>query len=132
MLSGSVAMSLYTEPRFTRDYDFVIHLKEDDVGEFLNYFKEGYYCNEDSVREAVLQKGMFNIIDHRTNYKADFVILKDDEFRRTEFQRRRKVKFLDMMIEIVSPEDLLISKLIWIQVCKVKFRWMILKNFRRI
>jgi len=25
MLSGSVAMSLYTQPRFTRDYDFIVN-----------------------------------------------------------------------------------------------------------
>jgi hypothetical protein len=41
--------------------------------------------------------------------------LKDEPFRQTEFLRQRKMKFLDMNISIVSPEDLLLSKLIWIQ-----------------
>lgn len=58
---------------------------------------------------------MFNIIDHKSSYKADFMILKDEPYRQTEFDRRSKVAFLDMSIYIVSPEDLLISKLIWIQ-----------------
>ena len=115
MLSGSVAMSLYTQPRFTRDYDFIVHLNNSDIPGLVSYFREGYYCDEDSIKEAIRIKGMFNIIDHKTNYKADIVILKDEEYRKTEFDRRRKVKFLDMMIDIVSPEDLLISKLIWIQ-----------------
>jgi hypothetical protein len=115
MLSGSVAMSLYVEPRFTRDYEFIVHLKHDDVVNLMSYFKEGYYWDEDAVKDAVNNKGMFNIIDFKSNYKADFVILKDSKYRQTEFERRRKIDFLEMKIDIVSPEDLLLSKLIWIQ-----------------
>jgi len=33
MLSGSVALSVYTLPRTTRDFDFVVHLK----AEILNH-----------------------------------------------------------------------------------------------
>lgn len=115
MLSGSMAMSTYTGPRYTRDFDFIVHLKPSDVSVLADYFKEGYYCDEDAIREAIAKEGMFNIIDHKSNYKADFVILKNNPYRKTEFQRRRSVDFLDMKIFIVSPEDLLISKLIWIQ-----------------
>ena len=58
---------------------------------------------------------MFNIIDHVSGFKADFVILKKEEFRLTEFDRRRQTDFFGVSIWIVSPEDLLLSKLIWIQ-----------------
>jgi hypothetical protein len=58
---------------------------------------------------------MFNIIDHASGFKADFVVLKNEAFRQEEFNRRRKVDFFDKTIYVVSPEDLLISKLIWIQ-----------------
>ena len=115
MLSGSVAMSLYTQPRFTRDYDFVVNLKDQHVNQLLNRFSEGYYINDESVKEAIRKKSMFNIIDHKSGYKADFVILKNEPFRQTEFSRQKKMKFLDMSISIVSPEDLLLSKIIWIQ-----------------
>ncbi len=115
MLSGSMAMSTYTLPRFTRDFDFIVHLKPADAQLLTDSFKEGFYCDEDAVKDAIRHKGMFNIIDHKSNYKADFVILKDEPFRQEEFSRRRSIDFLDMKIYIVSPEDLLLSKLIWIQ-----------------
>ena len=115
MLSGSVAMSTYTLPRFTRDFDFIVHLKKGDASQLAAHFKEGYYCDEDAIQEAVQKKGMFNIIDYKSNYKADFVILKDEPYRQEEFLRRRQIDFQDMKIYIVSPEDLLLSKLIWIQ-----------------
>lgn len=115
MLSGSMAMSTYTGPRYTRDFDFIVHLKPSDISLLTDYFKEGYYCDEDAIREAITREGMFNIIDHKSNYKADFVILKNNPYRKTEFERRHPVDFLDMKVFLVSPEDLLISKLIWIQ-----------------
>ena len=115
MLSGSVAMSTYTEPRFTRDFDFIVHLKPEAASLVATSFREGYYCDEDAIREAIQNKGIFNIIDHKSNYKADFVILKDEPFRQVEFSRRRQINFMNMKIYIVSPEDLLLSKLIWIQ-----------------
>lgn len=31
MLSGSVAMSVYALPRFTQDFDFVVHLRAKDA-----------------------------------------------------------------------------------------------------
>ena len=115
MLSGSVAMSLYTIPRSTRDYDFVVHLQKKDIPDLIRQFSEGYYINEESINEAVREKSMFNIIDHKSGYKTDFVILKDEPFRQLEFSRRKKMKLMDMDIYIVTAEDLLISKLIWIQ-----------------
>ena len=115
MLSGSVAMSIYTAPRFTNDFDFIVNLKPNDALLLADYFKEGYYCDEEAIKDAIKEKGMFNIIDHKSNYKADFMILKDEPFRRTEFERRKQLDFMGMKIYFVSPEDLILSKLIWIQ-----------------
>ena len=58
---------------------------------------------------------MFNIIDHASGFKADFVVLKDSAYRKNEFERRIQIELFNMKVFIVSPEDLLISKLIWIQ-----------------
>jgi hypothetical protein len=35
MLSGSMAMSVYTLPRATRDFDFVVHLQPKDIESFV-------------------------------------------------------------------------------------------------
>ncbi|HEY6505125.1 MAG TPA: hypothetical protein VIZ28_14210 [Chitinophagaceae bacterium] len=115
MLSGSMAMSTYTGPRYTRDFDFVVHLKTSDISLLRDFFNEGYYCDEDSMADAIKRKGVFNIIDHKSNYKADFIILRDDEFELVKFNRRLPVDFLDFKVSIISAEDLLLSKLVWVQ-----------------
>ena len=115
MLSGSVAMSLYIVPRATRDFDFVVNLEEKNVDQFVSNFQKDYYCDKDAVVNAVKEKGLFNIIDHASGFKADFVVLKNEPFRQEEFNRRIKMDYFGKQIFVVSPEDLIISKLIWIQ-----------------
>lgn len=115
MLSGSVAMSIYVVPRATNDMDFVVHLQPENVDKLTEHFSEGFYCNKESIYEAIKSKSIFNIIDHTSGFKADFVILKNTAFRQMEFSRRQQVDFVGMPVYVVSVEDLLLSKLIWIQ-----------------
>ena len=58
---------------------------------------------------------MFNVIDHETGFKVDFILRKNTEYRKFEFQKRLKTKVADFDVWIVSPEDLAISKIEWIQ-----------------
>lgn len=115
MLSGSVAMSAYTLPRSTRDFDFVVALHPKDISLVVNTFKKDYYCDEDAVKDAIQNESMFNIIDFASGFKADIVVLKNTEYRQTEFNRRQQIQFFDTPIYIVSVEDLILSKFIWIQ-----------------
>lgn len=115
MLSGSFAMGIYTIPRSTKDIDFVVYLQHKDIEGLIKHFDGPYYCSKDAVTDAVERQSLFNIIDHASGYKADFVIRKDDEYRLTEFERKQKVDFYGTTVFVVSPEDLLISKLLWIQ-----------------
>jgi hypothetical protein len=115
MLSGSVAMSLYIIPRATQDFDFIVHLRPQDIDLFVENFKEGYYCDRDAIEDAVRNQSMFNIIDHASGFKADFVVLKNDPFHQNEFIRRVAMEFFGKPIYVVTQEDLIISKLIWIQ-----------------
>jgi len=71
---------------------------------------------------------MFNIIDHASGFKADFIILKDEPFRQTEFDRRVQADFFGIPIYIVTAEDLLLSKLIWIQKIQSNIQMEDIKN----
>ncbi len=115
MLSGTVAMSLYIVPKSSKDFNFIVHIQPHKIKNFAENFKEGYYCNIESIEEAIKYQSMFNIIDHNSGFKADFVILKNEEFRQVEFNRKIELEYFGKLIYVVSVEDLLISKLIWIQ-----------------
>jgi hypothetical protein len=59
-----------------------------------------------------LASGLWRPSPIRTD-KVDMVVRKSDEYRRTEFSRRRPVSLDDHAFFIVAPEDLVISKLEW-------------------
>jgi hypothetical protein len=115
MVSGSIAMITYTVPRMTRDIDIVIELELKDLEKFCAIFETGYYLNIDTVQEEIKRRGMFNAIDHKSGYKIDFMIKKNLDFRRVEFERRIRTKAFGFDVWMVSIEDLIISKVIWIQ-----------------
>ena len=115
MISGSLALNVYCIPRMTMDIDIVIELDPDNLNDFLEIFSRGYYLNEDTIKQEIKRKGMFNIIDHRSGLKIDFIIRKDTEYRKLEFSRRIRKLVDDIPVWMVSVEDLIISKLDWIQ-----------------
>ncbi len=115
MLSGSLALNAYAVPRMSLDIDIVIELHEEHLNDFFEIFKEEYYINEITVKEEVKRQGMFNVIDHNTGFKVDFIIKKETEYRIHEFSRRNRETISDFEVWIVSPEDLVISKIEWIQ-----------------
>jgi len=113
MLTGSVAMNYYAQPRMTRDIDLVVSLDDSQNEGFVRLFEQEYYFDRETVREAVRRKGMFNLIHNDAIIKVDCVVLKADAYRQEEFSRRRKISMGDFEISIVSREDLILSKLFW-------------------
>lgn len=106
-------MAVYSVPRMTRDIDLVVEVKPADADKIVDLFSGDCYIDEDSVRQAVGSHTMFNIIHNAWVIKADFIVRKDEEYRKEEFSRRQKVNIGDANIFFVSPEDLILSKLIW-------------------
>ena len=49
MLSGSMAMSVYTLNRSTQDFDFIVNLRTSDIPKILESFTADYYCSEDAI-----------------------------------------------------------------------------------
>lgn len=58
---------------------------------------------------------MFNVIDGKTGFKIDFIIKKETPFQQSEFSRRQRGNIWDIDCWIISIEDLILAKLIWIQ-----------------
>ena len=81
MLTGSLAMNYYAQPRMTRDIDVVIAIDEGRVDQFIKSFDADYYLDRKTIKEAISRRGMFNLIHNATIVKIDCVVLKTDAFR---------------------------------------------------
>jgi hypothetical protein len=114
MLTGSMALAQYAMPRTTADIDIVIVLKEDDVQKFIDEFEDDYYIPHNGIRQAVLLKRMFNVLNQKSIIKIDCVIRKDDEFQLEVFSKRERVNYAgDFDVWIINREGLILSKLNW-------------------
>lgn len=113
MLTGSLAMSYYARPRMTRDIDIVVALEEAGVSGLAETLGDGYFVDADAVAEAFRSYRPCNTVHLATVVKIDLIPRKPGEYRRTEFERRKWVNFAGVELWIVSPEDLILSKLDW-------------------
>jgi predicted nucleotidyltransferase len=113
MITGSTAANFYAVPRMTRDIDIVVELSPGDTDKFILAFAKDHYLEPETVREAVKNRGMFNLIHDRYIIKVDFVVRKDTPYRRREFARRKKISIDGQDVYVVAPEDLILSKLAW-------------------
>jgi hypothetical protein len=113
MLTGSFALAYYATPRMTRDLDLVVALEARDVEPFVSAFDVDFYVDADAVREAVQSQHLFNLMHLDSGIKVDMIVRKATEYRRVEFARRRPVSLAGVDTWIASPEDLVLSKLVW-------------------
>ncbi len=111
MLTGSMAMNYYAQPRMTRDIDVVIAIGPEDAARVAALFRPDNYLSGENIRESLEHESIFNLIHQESVIKVDCIIRKGIEYRRVEFERRQIISILDFTTFIVSKEDLIISKL---------------------
>ena len=113
MITGSVAGNFYAMPRMTRDIDIVIEIMKKDTDRILALFNDDFYIDAEMIVQAIHDHSMFNIIHNQSVIKIDFIIRKDLPYRKLEFARRRPMEVGGTQLWVVSPEDLVLSKLHW-------------------
>ncbi len=75
MVSGSVAVIIYGEPRLTDDVDLIVVLGREHIARLPEVFPpaEFYSPSADviAIEMACERRGHFSIIHHETGFKAD-------------------------------------------------------------
>jgi hypothetical protein len=113
MLTGSMALNHYAQPRMTRDIDIVLAFYLKDLETLPRLFGDDFYYSEEAARQAILHQSSFNVIHNESLIKIDFMIRKREEYRQVEFERRQRIQVTGRSLWIVSKEDLILSKLDW-------------------
>ena len=112
-LTGSMAMIFYSVPRMTRDADIVIQLYAKDIGKFVKLLTEDFFIDEGMVKDSFEKRMMFNIFDQKSFFKIDFIFKSNEPYEANVFERKKKMKINNAEINVISIEDLIISKLNW-------------------
>jgi hypothetical protein len=115
-IGGSVASSLHGETRTTQDADIVADMNPSHVGPFVQRLGDRFYADEETIREAVCGRRMFNVIHLGSVFKVDIHPTRAETLSRQQLARRKRELIRvdpDRFAYIVSPEDIVLQKLEW-------------------
>lgn len=127
IVTGGIAVVVWGRPRFTADIDIVVELvpeKLDDLAQALLKVDKGVFVDEDTMRQALVDKehlvsrfarnkGEFNFLHPTSGLKVDFWVMKGNLFDKERLRRRIKKNVFGQDIFFVTPEDLILKKLLW-------------------
>jgi len=120
VVTGGIAVTVWGRPRFTADIDIVIELIPRDINllaKELLALDKNVYISKEAIQDALEKRGEFNFIHPQSSLKVDFWIVKDN-FNKQEIKRGIPKKIGNQRINFVSPEDLILSKLLWYKLSK--------------
>lgn len=114
-VTGSVAASVYGEPRLTADIDIVLLLGAADLPALRRAFPDAeYYVPPDETLRLELARearGMFNLIHHATQFKADLYLAGRDPLHAWALKGRRRIALGGTGAWIAPPEYVILRKL---------------------
>jgi hypothetical protein len=114
MLTGGLAVTVWGRARSTLDIDIVLDINKDDIKKLVSAFqKENFYIDEEAVKMALDKKFSFNAIDRETNTTIDCYLIGNNEYEAARFQRKIVRNIVGMKVNVISPEDLILIKLLW-------------------
>ncbi|MBX7220250.1 MAG: hypothetical protein K1Y36_09925 [Blastocatellia bacterium] len=116
-VGGSLASSLFGEPRATNDADVVLDLKSETVEVFVAEIQNEYVIFADSLKKAIERETCLNALHSETVFKIDLFPLKSRPYDQ-QAQHRMTVVPIEhegtvLAVSFVTAEDMVIAKLEW-------------------
>jgi hypothetical protein len=115
MVSGSVAVIIYGEPRLTHDVDLIVVLDREQIARLPEVFPPAeFYCPPTeviAVEAAREQRGHFNIIHHESAFKADVYLHGRDPLHAWGLARARQLEVEGQVFVVAPPEYVIVRKL---------------------
>ena len=113
LLAGSFASNFYGIPRSTEDADFVLQLAGGAGADFAGKLGAGFEFDPQLSFETVTGTHRQYLRHVRTSFKIELFMLSKDAHDQERFARRREQNLFVRKVWLLSPEDVIISKLRW-------------------
>src|SRR3989344_2321862 len=115
-ITGGYALAYMGRLRTTFDIDTIIelpHAKIDPLVTALGKISDVSCIDKSMVIRAVERQGEFNFIHPDSGIKVDFWVQGRDSYAELKLKRRRARSIGGYKVFFVSPEDLILAKLVW-------------------
>lgn len=115
MVTGSVAATIYGEPRLTQDVDLVLQLSSSDAARVVDAFPDSeYYAPPLEVLTDEAGRptdGHFNLLHRETGLRADCYLAGDDALCLWGLANCRSLAVGEQRIRVAAPEYVILQKL---------------------
>ncbi len=112
-VGGAIASAVHGEPRFTEDVDIAADIRERHVAGLIARLREAFLVPEEQLHRAVRDGTSFSVIHAAAVRKVDVFVVGTQPLRRGQLERRQLVDLGSAQLHVVSPEDIVLQKLIW-------------------
>jgi len=116
-LGGSLASSMFGEPRGTIDIDMAIRLEQRQLADLVNTLEVEFYVPVEAARQAVEQSTSFNLIDD-DGLKVDLFVVGDTALDRHQLEHRQRILVTEdppQYLWVSAPVSQVLRKLEWYQ-----------------
>lgn len=114
MIVGSFSSNMYGLPRSTLDADFVVQLGHRTAQVLMPFLGSDFILDSQMSFETVTATSRYNIVHPRTKFKIElFLLHENDPYDQLRFSRRRLGHLDGRPVFAPSPEDVIVTKLLW-------------------
>jgi len=116
LIGGSLAGAIYGVARSTIGVDIIADIHLQNAVPLADAFDNAFYVSIDSIKDAINNRGSFNIIHLETMFKADIFVNKQRPFDKSQFERRIKQVISSepkCEVYVATAEDNVLAKLEW-------------------
>ena len=79
----------------------------------FDHLSPEFTCDLETLKAAIAAARTFSVIHTASLYKVVIIVRADREYEVEKFERRRQTDIAGQAMWVISPEDLVLSKLAW-------------------
>lgn len=116
-VGGSVASSIWGDPRQTNDIDLAVVRSSINEVSLRSQLPPNYYIGPNEIEDALKDHSeypSFQILNMEEAFKFDVFVVAEDDYVLAESSRVREMEILeDRYAPLASPEDIILHKIRW-------------------
>ncbi|HWL95522.1 MAG TPA: hypothetical protein VNT79_18535 [Phycisphaerae bacterium] len=124
-VTGAIVSSVYGEPVSSLDVEICLRMSPASARKLAHALPPRFYRDEEAMAAASSSGSMANLIDVSTGLKVDLSVLPAEPYYDSVMDRRRKVPYGPggRSFWTVSPEDIILMKLLWRRDSRSQKQW---------
>jgi hypothetical protein len=115
MLVGSFSSNVYGVSRATKDADFVVQCRGNELAALVRHLGHPFRFDPQAMFETVTATTRYTVTVEGLAFRIELFRLSDDPHDRERFRRRREFRLSEIGRQVFLPtaEDVIITKLRW-------------------